>query len=103
MIITFWSGIVTALIFFVVDKLCGGIRVDPIYEEVGLDIAQLGVTVVLMPKNKLEKEIKRVLDHENKKKNPNAAELDAYNHGDDELDQKEVAEAEAVGPSIFIQ
>lgn len=56
-----------------------------------------------MPKNKLEKEIKRILDHEKNKNNPNSEELDGYNHGDDELDQREVAEAVAAGPSIFIQ
>lgn len=89
------------IIFFLVDKLCGGIRVDKIYEEVGLDIAQLGVTVVAMPKNKLDKEIQRVLDFEKNKNSPDDADLDAYNHGNDELEGAG-DELDERGPSILM-
>jgi ammonium transporter, Amt family len=98
---TCWSAVGTVVIFFVVDKLCGGIRVDKIYEEVGLDIAQLGVTVVAMPKNKLDREIQRVLDFENGRNRPEDVDLDVGNHGNekreaggDDMDEQ--------GPSILM-
>jgi hypothetical protein len=98
-IATGWSGIVTAIIFVVVDKLCGGIRVDPIYEEVGLDIAQLGVTLVAMPKKALEKEIQRINAHDKQKGSADDASLDAVNHGGEDEPAEEVNDH---GPSILM-
>jgi hypothetical protein len=66
-----------------------------------LDIAQLGVTVVAMPKNKLQKEIQRVLDFENNKNSPEDADLDAYNHGNDEPGGQG-DELDEQGPSILM-
>ena len=82
-ITTLWSGIVTAIIYFVVDKLAGGLRVHEIHEEVGLDIAQLGVTIVAMPKYKIDKLVEKCnavlkedkLDHDD---------LDINNHGEED-------------------
>lgn len=64
--------------------MAGGFRVHEIHEEVGLDIAQLGVTIVAMPKNKIEKLIEKCNSIAKESKLDGDADLDAMNHGGDD-------------------
>lgn len=83
-ITTLWSGIVTAIIYFVVDYFAGGLRVHKIHEEVGLDIAQLGVTMVALPKKQIDKLIEKC-DAVLKEDKFDNDDLDLNNHGQDDI------------------
>jgi len=85
---TGWTAVVTSLIYLFVDKCLGGFRVPKEHEMIGLDIARHNITIVAMPKKKIE-ELIRQADAAVEGVDRNAdMDLDAMNHGDpdDSLD-----------------
>jgi hypothetical protein len=97
---TGWSAVVTVIIFFIVDKLCGGMRVPEEHEVIGLDIASHNETILAMPRKKLAALIATCDLAALKKPSPAGGDwdLDEMHHGDrggrDELEEEEEEEEE---------